>query len=254
MAPLNPTAMPPCAGSPSPRVHDTVLPGSPRMTSTDHIQRSDDSMPSVHNKRPSLYDGRAKFSQDDDTWSNVADIGSLQNSYQTHPSESLGAQDFDNSPLNTALVSTPEDAEHTAKRVHWTPSVTGASSTANSPASSNQIDSVEMSHPGGIEGMNPNSPDLRSFNVAQGPASGIREDHFDIYPALSIVPSASLQVPQAHVKDTLLGKPPIPPVELTNALIAKVQKHCRFAISSLDYEDADQARIELRAALELLGG
>ncbi|KAF9454126.1 DUF605-domain-containing protein [Macrolepiota fuliginosa MF-IS2] len=49
---------------------------------------------------------------------------------------------------------------------------------------------------------------------------------------------------------------PIPPsrsVELTPSLITKVQKHCRFAISSLDYEDAEQAKKELREALFLLG-
>ncbi|KAG6890011.1 hypothetical protein C0995_012971 [Termitomyces sp. Mi166 len=42
-------------------------------------------------------------------------------------------------------------------------------------------------------------------------------------------------------------------VELTPSIIAKAQKHCRFAISSLDYEDAEQARKELRAALAILG-
>jgi vacuolar protein sorting-associated protein VTA1 len=36
-------------------------------------------------------------------------------------------------------------------------------------------------------------------------------------------------------------------------LIAKVQKHCRFAISALEYEDAEQAKKELRTALEALG-
>ncbi|KAG6910522.1 hypothetical protein DXG01_009941 [Tephrocybe rancida] len=41
---------------------------------------------------------------------------------------------------------------------------------------------------------------------------------------------------------------------LTPSIIAKAQKHCRFAISSLDYEDAEQARKELRAALAMLGG
>ena len=45
-----------------------------------------------------------------------------------------------------------------------------------------------------------------------------------------------------------------PPPELTPGLIAKTQKHCRFAISALDYEDAEQARKELRAALAILGG
>ncbi|KAJ6519985.1 Vta1 like-domain-containing protein [Mycena sanguinolenta] len=57
---------------------------------------------------------------------------------------------------------------------------------------------------------------------------------------------------------TLLSPPPPPPpepeVELTPAVIAKAQKHCRFAISALDYEDAEQARRELRAALAVLGG
>lgn len=54
--------------------------------------------------------------------------------------------------------------------------------------------------------------------------------------------------------------PPPPPEEmkvepeLTPITIAKAQKHCRFAISALDYEDAEQARKELRAALAVLGG
>lgn len=50
--------------------------------------------------------------------------------------------------------------------------------------------------------------------------------------------------------------PPAAPmeIELTPSVIAKAQKHCRFAISSLDYEDAEQARRELRAALAVLGG
>ena len=47
---------------------------------------------------------------------------------------------------------------------------------------------------------------------------------------------------------------PSPTADLTPQLIAKAQKHCRFAISALDYEDADQARKELRLALAVLGG
>ncbi|KIJ22080.1 hypothetical protein PAXINDRAFT_6200 [Paxillus involutus ATCC 200175] len=43
-------------------------------------------------------------------------------------------------------------------------------------------------------------------------------------------------------------------VELTPNIIAKAQRHCRFAISSLDYEDPEHAIKELRAALEILGG
>ncbi|KAF9225461.1 DUF605-domain-containing protein [Gyrodon lividus] len=50
--------------------------------------------------------------------------------------------------------------------------------------------------------------------------------------------------------------PPLAPraVELTPSVIAKAQRHCRFAISSLDYEDAEHAIKELRTALEILGG
>ena len=43
------------------------------------------------------------------------------------------------------------------------------------------------------------------------------------------------------------------PAELTPQVIARAQKHCRFAISALDYEDAEQAIKELRQALRMLG-
>ncbi|KAF5385240.1 hypothetical protein D9615_001280 [Tricholomella constricta] len=68
--------------------------------------------------------------------------------------------------------------------------------------------------------------------------------HHNIY-ALSAPPP-----PPQH--DT----PPSPPptFELTPSSIAKAQKHSRFAISALDYEDAATARKELRAALATLGG
>ncbi|KAI0756746.1 Vta1 like-domain-containing protein [Daedaleopsis nitida] len=46
----------------------------------------------------------------------------------------------------------------------------------------------------------------------------------------------------------------ITPAELTPQVVARAQKHCRFAISALDYEDAEQAVKELRAALRMLGG
>ncbi|KAJ7446490.1 Vta1 like-domain-containing protein [Mycena galericulata] len=72
------------------------------------------------------------------------------------------------------------------------------------------------------------------------------------------VPTPVVPPPPTFVAaPTLLSPPPPPPepeVELTPAIIAKAQKHCRFAISALDYEDAEQARRELRAALAVLGG
>jgi len=53
---------------------------------------------------------------------------------------------------------------------------------------------------------------------------------------------------------TLYASAPPMEFELSPSVIAKAQKHCRFAISALDYEDAAQARKELRAALAVLGG
>ncbi|KAI0778443.1 Vta1 like-domain-containing protein [Trametes elegans] len=44
------------------------------------------------------------------------------------------------------------------------------------------------------------------------------------------------------------------PPELTPQVVSRVQKHCRYAISALDYEDREQAIKELRTALRMLGG
>lgn len=62
--------------------------------------------------------------------------------------------------------------------------------------------------------------------------------------------------PVPQVRPSYQTRPPAPiaPVELTPGLISKAQKHCRFAISALDYEDAETAKKELRAALAMLGG
>lgn len=76
------------------------------------------------------------------------------------------------------------------------------------------------------------------------------------------LPAPVIPVPPAPVV-SVAPAPPVPvfdatvtavPVELTPQVIARAQKHCRFAISALDYEDAEQARKELRAALRMLGG
>jgi vacuolar protein sorting-associated protein VTA1 len=72
-----------------------------------------------------------------------------------------------------------------------------------------------------------------------------------------ILPSASTHYPHSNLS---VSSPPPPVqistkhVELTPALVAKAQKHCRFAISALDYEDAEHAKKELKEALALLGG
>ncbi|KAL1757311.1 Vta1 like-domain-containing protein [Schizophyllum commune] len=72
--------------------------------------------------------------------------------------------------------------------------------------------------------------------------------------------SSGAQVPLGYVQDSVPGPSSQPShqapvtVELTPQIIAKTQKHCRFAISALDYEDTEQAKKELRAALAILGG
>jgi vacuolar protein sorting-associated protein VTA1 len=72
-----------------------------------------------------------------------------------------------------------------------------------------------------------------------------------------VPPEAGLQPPLPALPVHVSAPPPSVPssrVELSPSLVVKIQKHCRFAISSLDYEDAEQAKKELRVALELLGG
>jgi vacuolar protein sorting-associated protein VTA1 len=90
----------------------------------------------------------------------------------------------------------------------------------------------------------PPPPPPASFNIA------------DTYPSAPPLPPLPPSAP--YVQIPVPSAPPLietsPPAELTPGQIAKTQKHCRFAISALDYEDAEQAKKELRAALAILGG
>ena len=89
------------------------------------------------------------------------------------------------------------------------------------------------------------SPPPASYNIA------------DAYPSAPPLPPLPPSAP--YVQIPAPSAPPLiemspPPAELTPGQIAKAQRHCRFAISALDYEDAEQARKELRAALAIIGG
>ena len=66
-------------------------------------------------------------------------------------------------------------------------------------------------------------------------------------------PPVPASYPYNGIPPSLPSAPPVS-VELTPSVIAKAQKHCRYAISSLEYEDAEQARKELLAALKVLSG
>lgn len=73
-------------------------------------------------------------------------------------------------------------------------------------------------------------------------------------PTIFVHSSPPRMAPPPPVPALVPASLPLNDFQLTPTIIAKAQKHCRFAISSLDYEDAEQARKELRAALALLGG
>ncbi|KAL5495324.1 hypothetical protein ACEPAI_787 [Sanghuangporus weigelae] len=111
--------------------------------------------------------------------------------------------------------------------------------------------------------VSPNSSSFPTTSTLTSPNLG-RTSGSPSLSAMTGLPPASINKP---VSSAYVGnyapKPPSPPTryipeasppfELTPALISKAQKHCRFAISALEYEDAEQARKELRAALALLG-
>ncbi|EKM48512.1 uncharacterized protein PHACADRAFT_132349 [Phanerochaete carnosa HHB-10118-sp] len=83
-------------------------------------------------------------------------------------------------------------------------------------------------------------------------------------PPPPFVPSHSISFPPpplpilsqqpAHIPQTAEATITPAAEELTPLVVARIQKHCKFAISALDYEDPDTARKELRAALRMLGG
>ena len=118
------------------------------------------------------------------------------------------------------------------------------------PAPSTLLPSVPLAHPhiGG--------PPLPQFPVlpthptaghAQGPP-------FPAPPAMPRPSAAAAPLVPAYGHNHIPRRSPSPPLpELTSTEIARIQKHCRFAISALDYEDANTARKELRKALGMLG-
>ena len=133
-----------------------------------------------------------------------------------------------------------------AKSVHFSPSTVGGVGEPEDPFSN-----ASLQYP----------PSAPLFEVHPPPS-----DHtFASGPTRAIHPPAPPAVPSptsyVHAHSVPLAASPVPdttvttmPVELSPQVIARVQKHCRFAISALDYEDREQAVKELRAALRMLGG
>ena len=73
-------------------------------------------------------------------------------------------------------------------------------------------------------------------------------------PPVPVVSPTSSIAPLPAIDSMLVpAYPPPREVELTPKIVSKAQKHCRFAMSALDYEDRQHAIRELKAALETLG-
>lgn len=176
----------------------------------------------------------------------------------------------------------PEDVNHNniningngKKSVHFTPSVIGGLSSVEgtppvSPANATPPSSVFDNYPTApqppsqpyYDGLSPSNeiygPEPPTWNPSSNPSQ--------VYYSPPVPPPAPapifLPIPPPSPPVPVVQAPPPPPsqelepeVELTTSMIAKAQKHCRFAISALDYEDAEQARRELKAALAVLGG
>lgn len=98
--------------------------------------------------------------------------------------------------------------------------------------------------------------------VAPQPAAGELPPGFVPSPQPTVRSPPPPTVITPTQRATYVALPPPPPVLvppqsepiMTPLLVTKAQRHCKFAISALDYEDAETARRELRAALAMLGG
>jgi len=69
------------------------------------------------------------------------------------------------------------------------------------------------------------------------------------FPSAVFPPSAPVPRPSAPPAPVTATRDPTDPLE-----VQKIQKHAKWAISALNYEDFETARKELRLALEMLGG
>ncbi|KAI8980751.1 Vta1 like-domain-containing protein [Trametes punicea] len=270
-----PPATPPPTSSqlpstPSPPAIARSIPPPPQLTNLTPNEPSNHLSPGPH-----LPDGLAppQPPQSPGSWSTVATPGS-PNFRIDDPSISATTSPM-GSATRTAFVSDElegkTDAEidaetssptSAAKSVHFSSSVVGGLSTpGEGPA-------------GGAQG---NDPFFVRVVVNSPPASP-HGTVPQISPSASASPSSSPHPLPPHAPPARPPPPSVPaapapstrtfvpgqepatatvttrPAELTPQVVARVQKHCRYAISALDYEDADQAIKELRTALRMLGG
>lgn len=110
----------------------------------------------------------------------------------------------------------------------------------------------------------PDLPDFSSFSNEDNPSSSLPAPSLPSQPPSSRQPAAPA-VPRASAP--VLPQPSQPynrqavqeewhpePSTVDPVTIEKAQKHAKWAISALNYEDLETARLELKKALSLLGG
>ncbi|KAF9469869.1 Vta1 like-domain-containing protein [Collybia nuda] len=161
-------------------------------------------------------------------------------------------------------------SEGSKKSVHFTPSVVGGTSSIGETPPTSPLHDSDTGHTPSAFAPAPHSLETSGMSL---PPGFISDPH---QWTSNASPNTLMQPPPPPIPHMYSSPPPPPPVrippepyqqppsqhmytpppafELTPSIIAKAQKHCRFAISALDYEDAEQARKELRAALSALGG
>ncbi|KAI0639666.1 Vta1 like-domain-containing protein [Trametes polyzona] len=226
---------------------------------------------------PSLPDGLAppQPPQSPGSWSTAATPGSPTGFRFEDGSSSVStpvtsgkrtvfvSDELEGRPEGEALSETPSPTS-AAKSVRFSPSVVGGMSTpgegpggglpgqdpfsvhvvVSSPPASPQVTVPKLSSSA------PSSPATKPPSLPHHPAPPPPPRG----PQQPIVPPPNIPHSSVPYQDATTATVTTSPPELTPQVVARVQKHCKYAISALDYEDAEQAIKELRAALRMLGG
>ncbi|KAI5898025.1 DUF605-domain-containing protein [Schizophyllum commune H4-8] len=163
------------------------------------------------------------------------------------PSGDGGAKAVHFAPSEPSVPPQPPRASSPPRGAHGQPSPNGPGTlhTLGSASSGAQVPL------GYVQDSAPGPSSLPSHQASAVPPP----QHTVIAPHTGVAPSAPSPLATSNLRTaSVAATNGTETVELTPQIIAKTQKHCRFAISALDYEDAEQAKKELRAALAILGG
>ncbi|EIN13951.1 DUF605-domain-containing protein [Punctularia strigosozonata HHB-11173 SS5] len=157
--------------------------------------------------------------------------------------------------LSAASGAWHDGSEQQAPQDHARPALPAVSPLPSTPGliDKDRADGKSLHSARGLSGIGPSPPPSEGLNASSGllapspPVSTFGSSVVSSSATAAIAPSVRL--PHDGAPQTPATTPPT----LSPAEMARAQKHCRFAISALDYEDVEQARKELRAALSLLG-